>query len=305
MTKAQVTFQKGSAFDSVSATHYRPGRDIQIDELRLTNNQQRMREEDQPEPVESVEGNFEGRLSLSWTMSSDTHDDVRDIIFNDGGTGFTDGEPAYSRWFVGTDYLDTSFGSNTVELELRSCIPLSYTITYEQETNTVREQATFGFADLRKNTAFTASSITGPTAGSDAEFHGVSLTVNSSTVNRNQATTVEFPEPLARYHREEDRNPVAAVEAGPEPTLSSTVIYHTDDYLGLALSGDTAGSTQPQEQLGNTSGNIAFSAGGATINTYTFAGLSLEEWQGQDLANRDADFSGQALWHANDGISIS
>lgn len=305
MTKSQITFQKGTGFDSVAGGHFRPGRDITIDEFRITNNQQRMREEDEVEPVESVEGNFEGRLSLSWTMSSDTHDDVRDIIFNSGGTGFEDGEPAFSRWFIGTSYLDTSFASNVVEAELRSCIPLSYNIVYEQETNTVREQATFGFADLRKNTAFTASTITGPTAGSDAEFHGVSLTINGSTVNRNQGTTVDFPEALSRYHREEDRNPVAAVEAGPEPTLSSTVIYHTDDYLGLALSGDTAGATQPQEQLGNTSGNIAFTAGGSSVATYTFADLSLEEWQGQDLPNKDADFTGQALWHANGGVSIS
>lgn len=305
----QVAFAKGTAgeFDAIAAepTYYRPGRDLTIETLQINNQAQRSREEDQPEPVESVAGNFQGRLGVSYSMSLDTHEHVRDIVFNDSGTGFTTGLPAMSRWFLGTDYLNTTFGQDTVELELRACIPLAYSIQYQQGTNTIRESLQLGFADFRKNAVLTPGSVTGPTAGSETPFHGVALTVDGSPVNRDQSIVLDFPEPLSRYHQESARTPAAAVEAGPEPTLSSTVIYHTDDYLGLSLSGDDTTATQPQDVLGDVAGSLEFSVGASTVATYTLPKLTLNQWQGQSLVDSEADFQGQANWNVDGGTSIA
>lgn len=309
MSEARVYFVKGTGFDTINGapTYYRPGYDVTVNELSLNNNLDRRRQEDSIEPIESTEGRFRAVLDVSYTMSNTVHDDVRDIIFNSGGTSLTTGQAAFSRWFVGRDYFDTGLSENTVELELRSGIPLSYSIVYEAETNTVRENLRLGFGSIRKNTSFTSSTFTGPATDSSAPFHGTTLTVNSNTVNRNQSFTLTFPEPMSRFHYENAREPVNGIANGVNPTLQSTVIYHQDDHLGLALSGDTTSSTQPQDELGDVSGSAAFATGdGTTIATYSFSKLTLDDWQGLNAAElQDADFEGQASWTVDGGVSIS
>lgn len=310
MTESRVFFAKGTGFDSIagSPTYYRPGYDIEVNELQLNNNLTRRRQEDTVEPIESTEGGFRATLGLSYTMSNDVHDDVRDIVFNNGGTGLTTGQPAFSRWFVGSDYFDTGLSENTVELELRSAIPLSYSLAYEIDTNTIRENLRLGFASVRKNTSFTTGTITGPSVDSSAPFHGTTLTIDGNTVNRDQSASLEFPEPMSRFRRESAREPVNAVANGVNPTLSSSVIYHQDDHLGLFLSGDTTSTTQPQDELGDVSGSLAFATGGGTtIATYSFSRLTMETWQGENIASAEqqTDFEGSASWNVDGGVSIS
>lgn len=309
MTEARVYFVKGDGFGSIpgTPTYYRPGYDLTVNEATINNNPDRRRQEDSIEPIESTEGRFRAILDLTYSMSNDVHDDVRDVVFNSGGTSLTTGQPAFSRWFVGRKYFDSSLSSNTVEVELQKGIPLAYSITYEAETNTIRENLRLGFGSLVKNTAFESSTFTGPSVDSTAPFHGTTLTVNSATVNRNQSFTLSFPEPMSRFRWENAREPVNAVANGVNPTLSSSVIYHQDDHLGLALSGDTTTTTSPQSELGDVSGSVAFATGGGTtIATYSFSKLLLSQWQGVNFATQeDADFQGQATWNVDGGVSIS
>lgn len=304
---ASVAFVKNTDFDTLpgSPTYYSPGHDIEVTQLNFENTLQRLRTPDTAEAVDSIRGNFQGALEISYTMSNDVHDDVRDIVFNSGGTSIASGAAPVSTWYIGTDYLDTSFATQTVEIECRHTIPLQYQLQYEQGTNTVRETLTMAFGDLRKNTTTTPGSITGPSVGSDAAFHGVTLTIDATTVNREQSIALSFEGPLYRYYRDSSPFPAAATTAVPAASLESTVIYHTDDYLGLGLGG-TTGSTQPQTSLSNVSGSLAFdTSGGTTIATYSFSKLKMNRWEGQSLVNPDADFTGVARWHVNDGVSIS
>lgn len=300
-----IAFRKGSSFNTYAATDYLPGKELTVDQFQITNNRQGLRELGEVVPGESVEGAFEGVLGVTYTMDGTRHGDVRDIVFSSGGTNFTSGLAPTSRWFVGTDYLDTSFSSQTVELQLDSCIPRSYSLTYEQDTNTVRENLVLAFADVSLNSSITPSSINGPTAGREAPFHGVSVTIDGSTVNRNQGLTLEFPETMYRYHREEDRNPVSAVQNGVDPRMTSRVVYHTDDYLGIALSGDDTTATSAEEVLEEVSGDVAFSDSSGVVARYNFSNLGLETWQGQNFVATENDFEGVSTWQAHNMTDIT
>lgn len=303
---AEVAFQKGTSFDSYAATYYRPGKDLTIDQFQITNNRQGLRDITEVVPGESVEGAFEGVLGVTYTMDGTRHGDVRDIVFSSGGTNFTSGLAPTSKWYVGTDYIDTSFSSQTVELELSSCIPRSYSLTYEVDTNTVRENLVLGFADVDLNASKTPSSVSGPTSGREVPFHGVSVTVDGSTVNRDQALTLEFPEPMYRYHREDStRNPVSAVQNGVDPRMTSRVVYHTDDYLGLTLSGDDTTATAVTDVLGEVSGDVAFSDSSGVVARYNFSNLGLETWQGQNFVATENDFEGVSTWQAHNMTDIT
>lgn len=303
---AEIAFQKGTSFDSYGATFYRPGKDLSVDQFQITNNRQGIRALDEVVPGESVEGAFEGVIGLTYTMDGTRHGDVRDIVFSSGGTNFTSGLAPTSKWYVGTDYLDTSFNSQTVELELASCIPRSYSLTYEVDTNTVRENLVLAFADVTLNASKTPSSVSGTTTGREVAFHGVEVTVDTRTVNRNQALTLEFPEPMYRYHREDStRNPVSAVQNGVDPRMTSRVIYHTEDFLGLALSGDDNTATSVTDVLGEVSGDVAFSDSNGVVARYNFSNLGLDQWQGQNFVATENDFEGVSTWMAHNMTSIT
>lgn len=311
MTERHAIFTKGTGFGTIAGTptYYRPGYDTTIEEASIENNADRRRQEDTPEPVGSTEGAFRAFLGLSYAMSSDTHGDVRDIIFNDGGIGFTTGQPAFSRWLVGAEYFDfPGLTSNIVELELQKGIPLSYSINYDQQTNTIRENPRFGFGDLVLNTSFTDTSPTGPAVGNTAPFHGVELTIDGSVVNLDRSIVLDFPEPLSRFQDESSRTPANAVEAGPNPTLTSTVELNTDDYLGLALSGSDTTATTVQDTLGDVAGSLEFKdqEGGTRIVQYDFSKLTLTNWQGQNMVgDRESPTLGVATWNIDGGIGVS
>lgn len=302
---ASLAFAKESSFGSLPAdpTYYLPGRNPVVQNLSLQNQLARMRTPDNAEAVDSLAGNLEGAIAVSYAMSADTHEHVQDIVFNDGGTGFDGaGHATTSRWYLGVDYMDSVSTTATAERVLKSTIPLEYQLQYQQGTNTVQETLTMGYADEEKNTAITPGSITGPTDGNDVPFHGTSLTVDGATVEKLQSAQLSFSN-LSRFHRDASRTAVDAVCGPVETSLDMAAIYSTNDYLEAAYGGD--GATSPQDQLASVAGELEFDVDGTSVATYTLPKLKPDSYEWADLIAGDTDLTDPVTYHVNGGVTVA
>jgi len=298
---ATVAFAKADGFLSVptGSNYYRPGRNITVDEVTLDNALQRLREEGTAEAVDSLATNLEGAFSSSWVVSRDVHADVRDVVFNDGGSGFSAGRAALSRWFLGLDYLNSG-GSATAERVLKGVIPLSYSLSYEQG-GVIRASLTAGYADEELNTSVTPGSITGPTDGGDLPFHAAEFSVDADIQTRLQSATLSFDN-IARFHRGDDRVAVDATVAAPEATLDLTAIYSEADQTELAY-GST-GSTSTQTSLDNVTGQLSLDIDGTNVATYSLPKLKSGSYGWDNLASTE-DTTESITYQVNGGVSIS
>ena len=301
---ATVAFGKevslgGSLVDSDgdgNPEYYKWGRNASITELELSNALQRMREGDQVESVSSVAQNLEGAVSVEATVSADVHDHVHDVVFNDAGSGFTSGLAASARTYAGVDYI-----GGTAERELLGCIPLEFSLSYEQG-GMVTYSLSMGYVDEKKNTSITPSSITGPTDGNDVPFHGFTLSVDGAAVAKLQSAELTISN-VARYQWGNQRTPIDAVIAAPEASLNANAIFEGPDRLELAYGG--TGSSATQDSLTAVAGSVDISVAGANVATYDLPQLKPDSYAWNDLINADNDLTDQTTFHVNGGVTVS
>ncbi|WP_135807360.1 hypothetical protein [Halorussus marinus] len=276
--------------------YYKFGRNPTLTELELANTLQRMREGDKVESVDSVAQNLEGAVSVEATVSADVHADVHDLVFNDGGTGFTSGRAASGRIYAGVDYL-----TGTAERELIGCIPLEYSVSYEQG-GMVTYSLSMAYADENLATSITPSNITGPSDGGDVPFHGFTLTVDGATVAKLQSAELSISD-IARYQWGADRNPVDAVIATPTTSLTVDAIFTGPDRTEIAYGA--ADATSPQDSLTSVSGSADLSAAGSSVTTYNLPKLKPDTHSWNDLITGDADASEDTEFHVNGGVTVA
>lgn len=296
---ATVAFVKESSFNTLPATptYYQPGRNIQIQDIELSNALQNMRDPGSVEPSEAIAGRAEGAFQADWVMSLDTHDDVRDIIFNNAGGSFTNGVAATSHWYTGVDYLN-----GTAERVLGGVTPTGYEIRYDVNTNTIRESLTAVYADEDLNTTITPSSIVGPADGNDVPFHGLTLDINATTVKKLQSATLRWDN-IARLQYDAARNAVDAVIAAPTPALTTEAIFDDDNHLQLAYGSTTATTTQAS--ITAKSGTLTFDVGGTTVATYSLPECKPDTYNWSDLVNGENDLIEPITWNVTGGVTIT
>lgn len=285
--------------------YYLPGRNVTVQDASLQNQLQRMREPHTAEAVDSLAGALDGAVAVEYAMSADTHGHVRDLVFNDAGTGFTTGHAQTSRWYLGVEYLESTTATATAERVLKGVIPLRYVITYNRDSNTVRETLTLGYANEDKNTAVTPGTITGPTDGNDVPFHGVTLDIDATTVQKLQSATLTFDGPLARFHTGPSRTPIDAVAGAPQVSLETEAIFGSQGTSHLELAYGSTGATTTQDQLSNVAGSLAFDVAGATVATYTLPKLKPDRYEWSDLVSEGSDLTEPINWHVNGEVSIA
>jgi len=297
---AHLSFVKESSFGTEpgTPTYYKPGRNPTVETLTLDNLLTRLRETGTPEPVTSIVGNLDGAFSASWIVSEDIHGDVRDIVFNDGGIGFTTGLAATSSWYVGTKYLNTSDTENTVERNLTGVIPFSFRIDWTQG-EPIRATFTGGYADESRNTSKTPSGETAPSDGQDVNFAGADWQVDGTTISRLDSASLEFGGPLYRYIRDDTRTADTAILATPETTLTVAATYHTNDQLEIAYGGAT-GNSSPQSTLSEVSGttDLKLDSGGSTFVTYDLKNVVPRTYEWQDVISGDTDLTDPVTFDA-------
>lgn len=282
--------------DDGTPEYYKVGRNPTVSELELSNTLQRMREGDSVEAVDSVAQNLEGAFAIEATVSKDVHGEIEKLVFNDAGSGFTSGLASSATFYTGVDYI-----GGTCERALAGCIPLEYSLDYEQDG-----MATFSlsmaYADESPNTSITPSNITGPSDGGDVPFHGWTLTVDGAHVVKLQSASLSISN-IARYHWGDQRTSIDAVLAAPETTLDATAIFNGPSRLELAYG--SADATEPQDSLSSVSGSIKLAVGGSTVSTYSLPKLKPDTYSWTDLINSDEDLTDETSFHVNGGITIA
>ncbi|WP_135302640.1 phage tail tube protein [Haloarcula amylovorans] len=285
--------QDGSSNDE----YWEFGRSESLTDLSLDNQLQRLDEAGAVESVESVKQNFEGAVSVDATISSDTFNDVEDLVFNDGGTAFTNGRPQSAKIYAGVDYLD-----GTSERELVGCIPVDFTpVSYEQG-GMATFSVSFLYADENLGTSITPSGVTSVSNGTSAPFHAVSLDIDGTTVTKLQSAEITISSISRFQYGAAGPTPVDAVIADPTTELTAEAIYSGPSRLELALGG--TGATSPQDSVGSVAGQVDVTIDGTSLSTYDLADITpaTESWN--NVISSD-DTTETNTFNSDGGVTVS
>ena len=277
--------------------YYAVGRNPTLSEgPSLSNQLQRMRDAGDVEAAESVAQHVDGTVALEATVAQTVHKEIEQLVFNDGGTAFTSGRCNSASLFTGVDYLD-----GTAERELRGCIPLSYEVVYEEGGMTTYS-LNLGYAEEKSNTSITPTSITQVSDGDSVPSHGVSLTVDGTTVSKLQGATLSIDN-IARFQWGPGRVPVDAVIGAVETELTLNAIFSGPDKLKQAYGGSAVST--PQDQLSSVAGSLDLSVAGNTVSTYSLPKLKPNEYSWSDLINAENNLTEDVTYHVNGGVSVA
>lgn len=284
--------------DSDSNTdYYKFGRNPQIDELDLDRQLQRLVDAGVVESVDSIEGKVEGAVGVTAVVSADVFPEVLDWVFNDGGSGFTDGLAQTGRVFAGVDYI-----GGTVERELKGCTPTDFAIDYNTDENTVTFTITTLYADETKDTTIDPSNIVGPTDNSDVPFHGFQLDISGTTVSKLQSCSLSIAN-ISRFQWGASQIAEDAVIARPETTLDVTAIFDGESRIDLAY-GDSTGATSTQTSMDNVSATVTLSAEGTTVATFSLPKVTPTTYSWENLIGEE-DLTDPTTLHVDGGVGVT
>jgi len=276
--------------------YYGFGRNTSVTEMELTNALQRSRAVGETESVESIAQRLEGAFAVEADVSNDVHDQVHNLVFNDGGTGFTPGAAPSGRVYAGLDYL-----SGTAERELQACIPLEYQLIYEEDS-LVRYVLTMAYADEALDTSITPSNVTTASKGSSVPYHGTTLTIDSNAQGEYLQSATLSISGISRFRRGAQRAPVDAVVGPCNATLDTDAIITGTDELELAYGGS---ATAPQDQVGGVSAALDIAtAGGTPVATYNMENATPNSHAWADLVAAETDTTDSISWQVN-GVSVA
>ena len=277
---ATVAYTSEDAFlqAPTDPTYYQTGTDVSVTDLSLPRELQRIRDPDDTEAIDAVAQNFEGALGVSWTL---TDDNWHSLVFNAGGTSFQPGRPAFSRWWVGIDYLD-----GTAERVLKGAVVTQLQIQYQQG-GVIEISLTLIYAGEELNTAITPTNI--EKSAAVKKWHDLDLSVDSVTdvaCEKLQSLQLQI-DTGARFHRGGDHTPCDAVIGAVETTLTTDAVFTeaSKDRLELAYGGIDA--TSPQESLDAVDATLdiagtVYSLGGMKPNSHSWNNVVDPESDVQD-----------------------
>ncbi len=253
------------------------GRKHSITELDLDNDLEDLSEGDSVWDVESVKQNAEGAVSVEAVVSSDVHNEVEKIVFNDGGTAMKPGLASSARVFVGVNYA-----TGTSERTLYGCIPLSYDINYDQGSM-VTYTLSMAYADEEPDSSPDLSTATRASDDSGVPYHGFTLDIDGTSVEDEQSVTLSISD-IARFQRGSDPKPLRAVIASPSATLDATATYTGPSRLDIARGSSTG--TLP-DNVDSVSGTIELADAAGTISTYNLSGMSPANYSWNEVVSKE------------------
>ncbi|RLM39266.1 phage tail tube protein [Haloarcula sp. Atlit-120R] len=274
------------------------GRNPSLTELSLDNQLQRMRDAGVVENVESVKQAFEGAVGVEATISSDTFDDVEDIVFNDAGTSFTSGQAASSRIYAGVDYV-----GGTAERELIGCIPTEFTPINYTEGGLLTFSISFLYADENKSASITPSNVNSVSNATSAPDHALTLDIDGVTVTQLQSAQLSISS-IARFIRgAAGPAPVDAVIAAPESTVETSAVFGSDSPSRLELAYGSADATSPEDLVGGVSATLDVTVNGTQVSTYN---LTVTPASGSWENVISTENTEQSLtWNVDGGVSVA
>ncbi|MEE6210854.1 hypothetical protein U3A55_11915 [Salarchaeum sp. III] len=273
------------------------GRNATLTELDLDRQLARLRDATSAEAVESIAGKIDGGVAVEAAVAAETHSHVHDIIFP-GGTGFSPGRPPFSRVFTGVNHLDGS-----VDRELRGCIPLEYSVSFDEDTETVTYSLILGYAtEPDTPTSIDQADVTTPSTGSTAAFHGFTLTLDGADVTKLSTCELTISN-IARYHYGASAEPVDATIAAPEAELSATATFTSGSKDRLDLTYGGASATSIQDRMDSVSGSIDAQGPSGSIAAYTLPRVKLNDQSWENVISEE-DTTDSITAHVNGGIEV-
>lgn len=272
--------------DGGGADLFQLGRNPSITELSLSNQLQEMRQGDEAWAVEDVKQNFEGAISVEAAVSEDVHTKIEDNLVLNAADTIEPGLSTSGRIFAGVDYL-----TGTATEEYLGCIPLEYSINYEQGSN-VTYSLSMAYADQKPDPSTDLTTATEVSAGTTVAYHGFDLSIDGTTVEDLQSATLSLSD-LARFHRGGSPTPNRGVTAAPSAELTANALFTEPTRLELAR-GDAAGP--PPDRLDSVAGTITLSGPAGTLRTYNLQNLKPDTHNWNEIvsaedANDETTFS--------------
>lgn len=268
---------------------YQPGVNVTVGDLSLENALERIRQPNDPTPAGSREGNFEGAMSVSFTL---TDTNFHDLVFADAGTALPNSPMAApsSTWYFAVEMPDGTVeerfptGAIVTEAAINyqqgSEVTVDLTLIYGDESDTVTAPAD---ADIQQ-----------PTEDQVFTWHGTTLNVDTVGQSLLQSATLSLAG-LARFRRGQSRQPFDAVVDAIEPSFTTDATFTERNQLTLAYGG-----TSPSDTVGAVSGTLSFENGNGTSIGYNLSGLQPTNYSWSDLVAPDADLGEPIDYHVTD-----
>ncbi|CAL92482.1 minor tail protein [Halorubrum virus BJ1] len=272
-------------------TWIQPGIDITVSDLSVDQALERSRHPDDPTPAGSREGNWEGALGLTWTL---TDAQFHDLVFADSGTDLPNSpmRAPSSTWYLATELPDGTTESRTPT----GAVVQDASVNYQQGDD-VTVELTLLYGDEPDDvTAPTAGDIQQPSESDAYSWHGASFSVDTLSQPLMQSTTLSLSG-LARFRRGQDRHPYDAVVDAIEPSFSTDATFTERDQLALAVDDVDSGS---YEEVGAVAGEFALENGAGDTITYTLSDLQPASYSWSDLVAPDTDLSEPVEYHVSD-----
>ena len=288
---ATVAYAVENAYGELPAdpTWIQPGLNVTVSELSVDQALSRIRTPDDPTPVGSRLGNFEGALGVSWDL---TDANFHDLVFADGGTALPSSptRAPSATWYLATELPD---GTTEPRTPTGTIVP-DASITYEQG-EAIGVELTMLYGDEPDDvTAPTDSDIQTPSEADVYSHHGASFSVDGLNQPLMSSSTLSLTG-LARFRRGQDRHPYDAVADAIEPSLSIQSTFTERDQLELARAGGT-----PIESLDSADATLGFTNGAGDTIEYTVSDAAPTNYGWGDLVAPDTDLSESVEFLATD-----
>ena len=272
------------------------GRNPTLEELNLDNQLDRLRSGTEVWSKESVKQNFEGAVNISAVISTDVHEKIEEIVFNDGGSGMTSGLAASARIFAGADYL-----TGTAERELLGCIPLEYSIDWEQGSD-VSYSLSMAYADEEPGASADLSTATRAANGTTIPFHGATFTVDGADVQDLQSATLSISDIARLQYGGASPTANRGVIANPQASLEVEATFVTPSRTKLARG---APDGPPPDRLDSVTGSVTLvDSTGSTFSDYQLAALKPATYSWNNVLSTD-DTTDSTTFNVDGGVTIA
>ncbi|UHQ96465.1 phage tail tube protein [Natrinema halophilum] len=263
-----------------------PGMDITVGDLTVEQALERSRHPDDPTPAGSREGNFEGALSVSFSM---TDDNFHDLIFADGGTALPTSpmRAPSSTWYCAAEMPD---GTTETRTPTGAIVP-DATISYEQGSD-ITVELTLLYGDEPSDVT-APSTVQKPSDADVFSWHGATFKVDTLNQPLMQSTTLSLSG-LARFRRGQDRHPYDAVVDAIEPSFSTDATFTERDQLAAAVDNSRDGP------VGKVPATLSFANGQGTTIEYSLTDCQPASYSWADLVAANADLSEPIDYHVTD-----
>ncbi|GGK74529.1 phage tail tube protein [Haloarcula sebkhae] len=289
---ANAAFALENSYGTLPAdpTWMQPGIDITVGDLTVEQALERSRHPDDPTPAGSREGNWEGAMSVSWSL---TDANWHDLVFADGGTALPNApmRAPSATWYLPVTLPDGSTESRTPT----GAIVQDATVNYEQGSD-ITVELTILYGDEPDNVTTPAESdIAQPSDDDVFSWHGASFQVDGLNQPLMQSATLSLSG-LARFRRGQGRHPYDAVVDAIEPSFSSDAVFTERDQLALAVD-DTANTSGP---VGKVPATFSLENGQGDTIDYTLTDCQPTSYGWSDLVAAGADLSEPVDYHVTD-----